>query len=288
MVLSLLETSNNQNMTNEIYPCLWFDGQAKAAAEFYCSVFKNSTILVDTPMVVMLEINGKKMMGLNGGPMYNITPSISMFVHCSSLEECNSIWKELSDGATVLMELDKYSWSEQYGWLKDKFGFTWQIMKGEQDKMMPSLLFTGTNFGKAEEAMDFYTTIFDNSAIDYKDPYPAETPFAGKIAYAEFNINQYPLVAMDGPGEHKFTFSEGVSFVVNCGSQEEIDYYWNKITTDGGEESRCGWCKDKYGVSWQIVPANIGQLIGNPKNGQRAMQAMMQMKKLDIAAMENA
>ncbi len=275
-------------MTNEIYPCLWFDMNAKEAAEFYGSVFSNSKITVNTPMVVMFELNGKKIMGLNGGPMFKMNPSISMFVHCTSADECTRIWNGLSGGATVLMQLDKYPWSEQYGWLQDKFGFTWQIMKGETDNMLPSLLFTGSQLGKAQEAMDFYTAVFENSAVSKKNYYPDDTPFGGKISYAEFDLNQYPLVAMDGPGEHKFTFSEGVSFVVNCGSQKEIDHYWNKFTADGGEESMCGWCKDKFGVFWQIVPANIGQLIGNPNNGQRAMQALLKMKKLDIAALENA
>lgn len=275
-------------MTNEIYPCLWFDGQAKAAAEFYCRIFKNSSIMVDTPMVVMFELNGKKIMGLNGGPMYKMNPSISMFIHRSSPDECNRIWNDLSEGATVLMQLDKYPWSERYGWLQDKFGFTWQIMKSDKDNMMPSLLFTGNQFGRAQVALDFYTHVFENSAVQSVNYYPAETPFAGKISYAEFNLNHYPLVGMDGPNEHNFTFSEGVSLVVNCESQKEIDYYWNKFTTEGGKESMCGWCKDKFGVSWQIVPSNIGQLIGNPNNGQKAMQAMLHMKKLDIATLENA
>jgi len=275
-------------MKNEIYPCLWFDGQAKTAAEFYCTIFKNSAILVNTPMVVLFELNGKKIMGLNGGPMYKINPAISMFIHCTSLDECDRLWNELSEGATVLMQLDKYPWSERYGWLQDKFGFTWQIMKADDDKMMPSLLFTGNQLGKAQEALDFYTNIFENSAVEVKTYYSEGTPFAGKISYAEFNLNQYPLVAMDGPNEHNFTFSEGVSFVVNCESQKEIDYYWNKFTTDGGKESMCGWCKDKFGVSWQIVPSRMGELIGNPNNGQRAMQAMLKMKKLDISTLENA
>jgi predicted 3-demethylubiquinone-9 3-methyltransferase (glyoxalase superfamily) len=275
-------------MKNEIYPCLWFDGQAKAAAEFYCAIFNNSAIMADTPMVVMFTLNGKKIMGLNGGPMYKINPSISMFVHCTSIDECKRLWDKLSEGATVLMQLDKYPWNEQYGWIQDKFGFTWQIMKANDDKMMPSLLFTGEQLGKAQEAMDFYTNVFENSAIETKNYHPDGTPFAGKISYAEFNLNQYPLVAMDGPNEHNFTFSEGVSFVVNCESQKEIDYYWNKFTNDGGKESMCGWCEDKFGVSWQIVPSRIGELIGNPNNGQRAMQEMLQMKKLDIATLENA
>ena len=140
-------------MTHQIYPCLWFNGQAKAAAEFYCSVFKNGKILSDTPMVVTFEVNGTKFMGLNGGP--------------------------------------------------------------------------------------------------------------------------------------QFKFSEAISFVVNCDTQDEIDYYWDKLT-EGGEESMCGWLKDKYGVSWQIVPAIIAELMNDPEKAQRVIKAFMNMRKLDIEIMKNA
>ena len=140
-------------MTNQIYPCLWFDGQAKAAAEFYCSIFENSKITTDTSMVVLFELNGKKFMGLNGGP--------------------------------------------------------------------------------------------------------------------------------------QFKFNEAISFVVDCETQEEIDYYWNKLT-EGGEESQCGWLKDKFGVSWQIVPTILGKLMSDPTKSQRVIQAFMQMKKFDIAKLLSA
>ena len=141
-------------MTNKIFPCLWFDGNAKAAAEFYCSVFKNSTIIDDTPMVVTFELNGFKVMGLNGGP--------------------------------------------------------------------------------------------------------------------------------------KFKFDEATSFVVNCDTQDEIDYYWEKLIAGGGEESMCGWLKDKFGLSWQIIPANIGKLFSDPERMQRIMPVIMQMRKLDIKKLEEA
>ena len=141
-------------MTNQLYPCLWFDGQAKEAADFYCSVFKNSKITVDTPMVVNFELNGKKFMGLNGGP--------------------------------------------------------------------------------------------------------------------------------------KFKFTEAVSLVVECETQEEIDYYWDKLTADGGKESMCGWLKDKFGFSWQIIPAIIGKLMSDPAKGARVMQAILQMKKIDLEKLINA
>lgn len=141
-------------MKNDIFPCLWFDGQAKAAAEFYCSVFENSRILSETPMVVSFELNGKRFMGLNGGP--------------------------------------------------------------------------------------------------------------------------------------HFKFNEAVSFVVNCETQEEIDYYWDKLTADGGKESKCGWLEDKFGLSWQIVPSNIGDLIADPVRGERVMKEVLKMKKLDMRVLELA
>ncbi len=140
-------------MTDPIYDCLWVDGKAKEAAEYYCSVFKNSKIISENPLVVIFELNGRKFMGLNGGPM--------------------------------------------------------------------------------------------------------------------------------------FKFTEAVSFVIDCNDQEEIDYYWNKLT-EGGEESMCGWLKDKYGLSWQVVPKILGELMGDPVKGQRVMQAFLKMKKFDIQTLLNA
>lgn len=140
-------------MKNPIYTCLWFDGQAKAAADFYCSVFPNSQVNSASPMVVIFELNGRKFMGLNGGP--------------------------------------------------------------------------------------------------------------------------------------HFQFNEAVSFVVDCENQEEIDYYWNKLT-EGGEESMCGWLKDKFGLSWQIVPTILPELMSDPERSGRVIQAFMQMRKFDIAKLMEA
>ena len=141
-------------MTSAIYPCLWFDGNAKEAANFYCSIFKNSKIIDDTPMVVHFEINGSKIMGLNGGPA--------------------------------------------------------------------------------------------------------------------------------------FKFNESFSFVVNCDDQAQIDDYWEKLTADGGKEGRCGWLKDKFGFSWQIIPANLGQIMSDPEKRQNRMQAMMKMGKFNIQELLSA
>jgi predicted 3-demethylubiquinone-9 3-methyltransferase (glyoxalase superfamily) len=275
-------------MAIQIHPCLWFDGQAREAATFYCSIFKNSTIITDTPMVVIFELNGKKMMGLNGGPRFKMNPSVSMFIHCTSADECKRIWSALSEKAEVLMAMGAYPWSEQYGWLRDQFGFTWQIMKSDTDRMCPALLFTGKQTGKAPEALDFYTGVFPDSGITMKSYYPDDSPFAGNISYSEFHLGHYQLIAMDGPNEHNFTFSEGVSLVINCSTQEEIDHYWDNFTTHGGEESRCGWCKDRFGLSWQVIPDNIGKLMAEPEKAARVMQAVLKMNKMDIETLVNA
>jgi predicted 3-demethylubiquinone-9 3-methyltransferase (glyoxalase superfamily) len=279
-------------MTNQIYPCLWFDGQAKAAADFYCSIFKNSKIMVETPMVVNFELGGKKFMGLNGGPNFKINPSISIFATFESIDETNFIWNKLIEGGKALINIDKHDWSERYGWLQDKFGMTWQISvvnnEGDKAKITPAMLFTGDRFGQAEEAVNYYTSIFENSGIDVRFHYPESSPFKGKLMYSEFNLTQNDFKAMDGFGDHEFGFNEAVSLVVDCKNQDEIDYYWNKLTGEGGQESQCGWLRDKFSVSWQIVPTILGELMGDPEKGQRVMQVVMQSTKFDIEKLKNA
>ncbi|HUR67389.1 MAG TPA: VOC family protein [Chitinophagaceae bacterium] len=278
-------------MSNTMYPCLWFDGNAEEAAKFYCGILKDSTVKVCTPMVVTFELCGKQFMGLNGGPMFQPNPSISFFVKCTSIDETNEVWGKLIEGGSALIPIDKQPWNKRYGWVKDKFGFTWQVMVSdrENDKqtICPAMLFTQNKFGKAEEAVKLYTSLFKNSNIDVLIPYPDGDANAGKVMFSEFKLNGYNIVAMDGPGEHTYTFNEAVSLVVNCDTQEEIDHYWGKFTANGGQESQCGWLKDKWGVSWQIVPAVLGKLMTGP-NAQKVMQAFMKMKKFIIADLEKA
>ena len=279
-------------MTREIYPCLWFDGNAKQAAEFYCSLFNNARITTETPMVVLFELHGKDFMGLNGGPHYMFTPAISFFPNCESVQETDAMWSALIDGGKALMPIGKYPWSERYGWVQDKFGLTWQIMlcptvEGKR-KIMPSLLFTKNQFGRAEEATKFYSTVFAHSTTGTIERYPATDKHAGKVMYSEFTIGEQTMIAMDGPDVHDYTFNEAVSFVVSCDTQDEIDYYWQKLTADGGQESMCGWLKDKFGVSWQVVPSILGRLMDDPEKGQRVVQAFLKMKKFDIQALLDA
>ena len=276
-------------MKNDLYPCLWFNGQAKEAANFYASAFDDSKITSENPIVVMFELNGMKFMGLNGGPQFNINPSISFFVFCDNREEVEKKWNILSEGGNVLMALDKYPWSEMYGWCQDKFGVNWQLMIGENEqKILSAFMFTQENSGRAEEAINFYTSIFDDSKINMLSKYEKGEPDTeGYIKHAQFTINGQRFVAMDSSGPHKFTFNEGLSIVVPCDMQTQIDYYWEKLS-DGGEKSQCGWLKDKFGVSWQIVPAVLGKLMGNPEKREKVMGVVMKSKKFDIAELENA
>ncbi len=273
-------------MTDHIYPCLWFDGNAKEAADFYCSVFKDSKIKTDNGMVVIFELGGQKFMGLNGGPMFTFNPSVSFFVVCETEEEINIAWEKLSENGSALMPLDKYEWSERYGWIQDRFGVNWQLsfgkLKDVGQKCTPTLMFTGEQCGKAEQAIHFYTSVFPDSSINGILKYTeAENDVTGTVKHAQFILDKYVFMAMDSSHPHQFKFNEAISFVVDCETQEEIDFFWNKLTEEGSEE-QCGWLKDRFGVSWQIVPAILGKLMSDPEKAPRVMQAFMQMKKFDI------
>jgi predicted 3-demethylubiquinone-9 3-methyltransferase (glyoxalase superfamily) len=278
-------------MKNQIYPCLWFDGKAKEAAEYYCSVFTDAKIMADTPMVVTFEVSGQKIMCLNGGPEFTINPSISFFVMCKTEQEINKIWSSFLEKGSVLMPLDKYEWSEKYGWVQDNYGVNWQVALGKFEdvgqKLTPSLMFTGDQNGKAEKAIKHYTDIFPDSTIVGVLKYgPEEKEVEGNIKHAQFTLGGQVFMAMDSSLLHQFSFNEAVSLVVECKNQEEIDYYWNKLA-DGGEEGRCGWLKDRFGVSWQVVPSILPELMTSEK-APRVVDAFMKMKKFEIEKLVNA
>ena len=152
------------------------------------------------------------------------------------------------------------------------------------------MLFTGSQFGNAAEAIRHYTGIFRNSSTEVLYPYPEGDTNAGKVMFSEFKLDGCKLLPWMVRVSHEYSFSEGVSLVVDCMDQEEVDHYWNKLTADGGQESMCAWLKDKFGVSWQIVPAKLGELMGSPdrEKAGRAIQAMLKMKKIIIADLQKA
>lgn len=285
-------------MSNDIFPCLWYDGDARQAADFYCSVF-DGKITVDSPMVLNLDLFGQRFMLLNGGPAYQKNASISFMVLCDTEEEVEQYWKPLSEGGIVLMDLGEYPWSKRYGWVRDQFGVTWQVYMGENQgdqKIVPTLMFIHQNNGKAMEAMQHYTRIFPNSKIvgvlKYGEGVGNEThEVPENVQHAHFVIDHYHFFCMDNSYDHQFDFSEGISIVVMTDNQTQTDHLWNSLIADGGEESRCGWLKDKFGVSWQITPKRLLELMNNfdgTDRSQKVFQAMLNMKKIVIADLETA
>jgi predicted 3-demethylubiquinone-9 3-methyltransferase (glyoxalase superfamily) len=274
-------------MKELITPCLWFDNQAKEAASLYCKLFTGARIVTQSPIVTEIEVAGQHFTLLDGGPMYRPNPSISFYYVCESEEELNNIWDGFSRDGFVQMPLDKYPWSEKYGWISDRFGISWQLSLGkittQGQKITPYLLFVGNQYGRAEEAIQHYTSIFKNSGTEdmlryAKNEQPDEE---GKVKLARIILNSQKFMLMESAHAHKFAFNEGVSLTIHCNTQDEIDYYWEKLT-QRGEESRCGWLKDQFGVSWQVIPAMLGKLMTDPNKAGKAAQAFMQMRKFDI------
>lgn len=279
-------------MKKQINPCLWFDGNAKEAAEFYCSAFKSSEIKSENQIVVSIEMAGQKFICINGGPIFKMNPSISFFAVCETENELDAAWRQLTDGGNVLMELGKYNWSDKYGWVQDKFGASWQLSLGKREdvgqKFTPFLMFTGRQAGNAKRAIDFYTSVFDNSSVTGILEYTAGEPdVEGTVKHAQFKLNNQVFMAMDSSLQHNFGFNEAVSLMVECDTQEQIDYLWEKLSAVP-EAEQCGWLKDQFGVSWQIIPSVLEKLMNDPTRSERVIQAFMKMKKFDIEVLENA
>lgn len=298
-------------MTQRIIPHLWLEKDAGEAANFYAKTFPNSKVDFVQEMgdaigqsdgkveMAGFQVMGYNMMAIAAGPHFSINPSISMMVNFdpSQLKDADKkideVWAQLAEGGQALMPLDKYPFSERYGWIKDKYGFTWQLIlttpEGEDRPLMvPSMLFTNEKEGKAKEASDFYISTFNNSKRGAIAPYPEGMPpnNPGDTMFTDFMLEGQWFAAMDGSAsQHNFSFNEAVSLMISCKDQKEIDYYWDKLSAVK-EAEQCGWTKDKYGISWQIIPANMGELMG--RNPEKTTPAMLKMKKIIISELEKA
>ncbi|MEO8581954.1 MAG: VOC family protein [Patescibacteria group bacterium] len=288
----------------KITPHLWFDKEAQEAAQLYTSLFENSKVLNavkihNTPSgdadILTVMLAGQEFMLLNAGPIFKFNPSISFLIACKTKEEVENLWQKLIPGGSALMELGEYPFSQKYGWLADKFGLSWQIMyMGDlpiTQKITPTLMFVGDQCGKTEEAINMYASIFHNSNIgDIMRYNKGEEPDKeGTIRHVSFQLAGQDFAAMDSAHKHEFSFNEAVSFVVHCESQEEIDYYWERLSADPKAE-QCGWLKDKYTVSWQIVPTLMDEMFKDKdeKKIARVTEAFLKMKKFDIAQLQQA
>jgi predicted 3-demethylubiquinone-9 3-methyltransferase (glyoxalase superfamily) len=295
----------------KIVPHLWFDKEAKEATEFYTSIFPNSkmngvTSIQNTPSgdsdIVSFELWGEQFMAISAGPYFKLNPSVSFIVNFDpsrendASEKINEIWNKLSEDGKVLMPLEKYPFSENYGWIQDKYGLSWQLIlsnpEGEdRPTIVPQLMFAGEQCGHAEEAIHFYLSIFRNAKQGHIARYPKgmEPDKEGTIMFSDFSLENQWFAAMDSAREHNFSFNEAISFMVYCDTQEEIDYFWEKLSVVP-EAEQCGWLKDKYGLSWQIVPSEMDEMMSNgtPEQLERVTKAFLKMKKFDLVELRKA
>lgn len=295
----------------KIIPHLWFDNNVREAVDFYTSLFPNSkvtnvTTLHDTPSgdcdIVSFQLHNRDFMAISAGPLFKFNPSISFMVNfdpskdVKAKENIEAGWNKLAEGGKILMPIDKYPFSERYGWIQDKYGLSWQLVLTNPDgeekpPIIPSFLFVGNSYGKAQEAVNYYLSVFKESKAGAMFKYPAgqEPNKEGTVMFSDFRLFDTWFVAMDGGGEHDFVFNEAVSFIVNCEDQDEIDYYWERLSAVP-ESEQCGWCKDKFGVSWQITPVDMQKMMeaAEPAKLDRITQSFLKMKKIDIAEIKKA
>lgn len=307
---------------SKIVPHLWFDREAVEAAKFYASVFPNSRvgdvtpIPADTPSgpagsveIAEFTVFDQPFIAINAGPHFRINPSISFMVNFDPLffgaaetrdqdarNRIDEVWAKLSDGGKVMMPLDEYPFSKRYGWVEDRYGVSWQLIltdpAGEpRPAIIPSLMFTEQNAGKAEEAINYYVSVFRKAQAGSLHRYgPGQSPEGEEtIAFGEFTLEDQWFTAMDSARTHGFVFNEAVSLMVYCEDQDEIDYYADKLSVSPASE-QCGWVKDRYGVSWQVTWRPLDQMMKDPDEhrARSVAEAMLRMKRLDVAALEQA
>lgn len=290
------------NRLNKIVPHLWFESEAFEAVDFYVSVFKNSKLKVSnviegTPSgkvdILSFEISGQEITAMNAGPYFRFNDSVSFFYYCGSEAEIDRLYNILSENGSILFPLGKYEWSRKYAWVRDRFGIGWQLDIDDinsKQKIVPTLLFVNEKSGRIREALSFYTSVFKTSRRLMEAPYgnqPEGTE--AELLFAQFSVEGFIFNAMSSNIKHDFDFNEAISFMISCDTQEEIDYYWEKLTS-GGQEQPCGWLKDKFGVSWQVIPAEMGKLMSpdDKDRAERVTAAMMKMKKLDTNTLKKA
>jgi predicted 3-demethylubiquinone-9 3-methyltransferase (glyoxalase superfamily) len=304
LILNLDEQQGVNVPMPTITPHLWFDKEAKQAAEFYTSIFKDSRIkntatLHNTPSgavdLLSIQLLGQEFRFINAGPLFKFTPAVSFLVACDTKEEVDALWSEVSKGGSSLMELGEYPFSERYGWTRDRYGLSWQVMfvgnRKIEQRITPTLMFVGPQCGRAEEAINFYSSVFHDAKIEHilrygKDDKPDEE---GTIKHAGVSLEGKNFAVMDSARAHNFTFNEAISFMVYCDTQEQIDYFWSKLSAEPRAE-QCGWLKDKFGLSWQIIPTAMDEMLRDTDQSRlsRVTEAFLKMKKFDIAKLKEA
>ncbi|PRO65715.1 VOC family protein [Alkalicoccus urumqiensis] len=287
-----------------IVPHIWLEEKAVEAGRLYAEAFPDSQflshiVLPDTPSgdaeVVNVEICGQLFQLLGGGPLHAHNPSISYMVSFSDKKELDRSWEKLQEDGQIMMPLDAYPFSERFGWVQDKYGVSWQLMyapHAEVQRVTPALMFTGEQAGKAEEAAAHYMALGGGEMMEghfMRHGSGMEFDEEGTIAYARFSVDGSQLVVMDSAYPHGFSFNEMHSLIYQGASQEELDRAWEHLSADPKAE-QCGWLKDRYGVSWQVVPVEMNDIMERADHEQlrQLVQVFLPMKKLDVDEIKKA
>ena len=279
-------------MDQRIIPAIWCDAADDEAARFYADVFREGSVVEQAPgLAATVSIHGFRLSLINGGDQYAPNPSISCILNFDPLlfggeDQARAYLDELYErlsGGGVLMELGEYPFSPRYTWVRDRFGMTWQLMltdpAGEpRPFILPSFMFGGTNHANAEEATEAWIALFDDAHRGALRRYEEGGPMeVGTVMFTDFTLRGTWMAAMDSGAFHDFTFTPGVSMIISCRDQEEIDRYWTGLSAVP-EAERCGWCVDRWGVSWQVVPDNIAELMADAATREK----ILHMGKIDL------
>lgn len=293
----------------KIVPCLWFDHKAVEAVSFYTSVFPDARVtatqyypseglldfqqeLAGQVLTVEFEIGGTRFTAINAGPEFTVNPSVSFMLNFDpsrdgeAREHLEALWASLADRGTVMMSLGEYPFSRRYGWVQDRYGVSWQFIlsnpEGEpRPFIVPSLMFCGPAQNRAAEALNYYQGVFPGARVGTVARYPEQSGPArpGDVMFSDLELLGQWFALMDSGVEQPFTFNCGVSLMIECADQAEIDHYWDALSAVPDAE-QCGWCADRFGLSWQVIPANLGALMQAPGSFEK----LMHMKKIDTAA----
>ncbi|HRO10726.1 VOC family protein [Amaricoccus sp.] len=292
----------------KITPHLWYDSDAETAARTYVDLVAGSAIgsVVRYPeagreihgrepgsvMTVEFRLGDTGLIALNGGPLFQFTHAGSLFVTLEDRAAVDRLWEGLIEGGRELMPLDRYEWGEHYGWLADRWGLSWQVCLGSRAAagrtITPSLLFGGEAAGRAQEAIDLYASALGARLESVMRHDGSGRDPAGGVRHARLTIDGQPLTIMESVTSEA-PFTEAFSLLVNCEDQAEIDRLWSALSAVPEAEA-CGWLKDRFGVSWQIAPRALGEMMtsGDRAGVERLTAAFMKMKKLDLATLERA
>lgn len=284
-----------------IIPHLWYDTEAKEAAELYVDLFGgkidwNYTI-TDTPSgdagLIQFQLGDMTLAAISAGPYFKLNESMSLMVNVASKDDVSRLYETLSEGGRVLMPLGEYPFSPYYVWLEDRFGLSWQLSYApDLDKPYQfeiCLLFSQDQVGLAQPMLDYYKDKLPQASVGQISYYgEGEAPVeAAKLKYAKLLIGDQKIIAMDHGYGGVASFNEAFSLMVYVDSQEEADS-WYEIVSAVPEAEICGWAKDQFGISWQIMPRILMEAYdsASPEQIKAVNAAVMTMKRLDIASIQ--